>query len=242
MKVWYINLDRRPDRNEAMLRNLKAAEVLEENIRRLEAKDREAYNSYRALADDAVRDGFECFNDKKERHTQVHANTWSYLRALEQIAAQEETVLLMEDDYFLKITYSRLEELLAEIPDFNIAMLFNTRLRRECPDYSPHWVKGIPGSGTGCNILRPDGARWYLNQCMQAFPKTPETVLRDFYPECPGGVYALNEASRKTFIKDGGWDSDLDTPTMFNGLPNPMHNQGGSGSNEILTYFGRQDK
>lgn len=242
MQIWYINLDRRLERNTAVLKNLEKFGVPTDRIQRLQAKDRDAYDSYDALAADAVEDGFSCFRTTKMRHKQIHGHTWSYLRALRDVAAQSETVMLMEDDQALKITYQRLQSILAEIPDFNIAMLTHSRIRRICPDFSEHWVTGIPASGTTCNILKPEGARWYLDTCMQAFPKTPETVLRDFYPECPGGVYALKEAYREDFIKEGGWGSDIDTPTMYNGEINPLHKQGGSGSNEILKHFGRQDK
>ncbi len=241
MLFWYINLNRRPDRNERMLEALQKAEVPVDKIRRIAAKDREDYNAYRALADAAVKDGFTCFRSEKERHIQFQANTWSCLRALRDISNQDKTILLSEDDYYLKITYPHLQEILTEIPDFHIAMMAYTRIRRICPDYSKHWLKGIPASGAGMNIFTPTGAKWLLETCTAHFPKTPETVIRDLYPQCPGGVYALNAEAQDKFLEWGGFGSDLDTQMMYQGTTkNEEHNRGGSNSNKMLSTYSKE--
>ena len=218
MEVWYINLKRRPDRNSAILKAFQEAEVPKEQIRRLEAKDRDVYASPKALAADAIADGFTCFGTDKTRHTKFYGYTWSYLRALREIANQSETVLLIEDDKALNIKYQNLQEMLSEIPDFNIAHLGYSRIRRQCPDFSQHWVKGILASGNSCTIFKPEGARWMLKKCIETFPKTPETVIRDFYMECPGGIYALKHVYRRQFIRQLSFESDVSTSTAYEQL------------------------
>ena len=217
MQVWYINLARRMDRNESMLKSLEEFEVPKHVIRRLEGKDRDIYASHKALANAAVADGFRCFESEKTRHLIHWGATWAHLSALREVANQSDAVMVIEDDKRLEVKYDEFLTWLDEIPDFNIAQVGYSRIRKECPSFSEHWVKGILANGTSCNIFKPVGARWFLDKCMSEFPKTPETVIRNFYQECPGGVYGLKETYRRQYLDQIGTVSDISTPTSYGG-------------------------
>ena len=203
MKVLYINLDRRPDRREAIEQNLKEMGVPESKIERFPAVDRDDFDSPHEIIAYARSLGHEHFKKSLETGKQLKylAYNLSYYMALCHIDNQHDWVLLMDDDYFLTESYSDIQESLGMLPltDFKLAMLgygWHSELRiwsefRPCASMGENskWQYGAPQRGTAANVFTLKGARWLRDVCKDYSDKTVETVIRDVVPTAPG-VYS----------------------------------------------------
>lgn len=200
MKVWYINLDRRKDRREAILKNFEEMEVPQGDIYRFRGIDRDQFSSAANIVKLAADLGFPEFEKYLETGDQLMyiGYNLSYWCALLDIANQDEIVLLMEDDYFLTEPYAQIDDSFKFMPPqfgVQIGMLgygWHSENRsfsefRPCWPVSNNsvWQFGVPQRGTCANIFTPAGASFLLKVCKQYPTKTVETVMRDIVSTCP---------------------------------------------------------
>ena len=187
MLYWYINLDRRQDRDKGMRDCLKSKKFPNKIIQRHKAMDRESYTSPTALASDALGDNFPCFMEVSEEGSfgvygiQYWGMIWTYMRVLREIADQNEIVIFSHDDWGPRLTYEAYLALILEIKDFEIAQVAwnwgDPIYKRPTYPYSDHWARHIESIGQDFTIYTPSGAAWMLEQCQKHFPDTPETVI-----------------------------------------------------------------
>ena len=183
MLYWYLNLERRPDRDKKQRAHLIEKEYPEDIITRIEAVDREHYPSPMTLAMAAADDGFPQFQKLPilQHHIAFWGLNWSYMRALRDIAHQEETVVLALDDWGLSFYYSHFQILLEEIPDFDIAQIsWNVHDLRPmmCQEFSKNWRRGIPSTGQDIVVFTPRGANALLEECLIQPYHAAEVVIQ----------------------------------------------------------------
>lgn len=192
MQVWYINLDRRRDRREAIESNLKEMGVPDDRIHRFPATDRDAFETPNALVAHAVELGYPEFQIFLKRGRLLYLGYMvSYFRALDAISKQSKTVLLMEDDYALDETYAEICASFDQLPKpVKFAMLaynINNPNIRTCSPVSKKsvWQYGAPANGNMANIYTPEGAGWLLDICKERLPLTPEHIIHSLPLETP---------------------------------------------------------
>ena len=222
MEVWYINLDRRTDRRDALEKNLKEMNVPNKQIRRVSATDRDAFESPDALVAHAAEIGFPEFQESL-RHgigLKYLGYNISYFRALDEIRNQNKIVLLMEDDYILTESYYKIWNSFLILPlPLKFAMLgygWHTKNQtfsefRPCAAVSDEsvWQYGAPQRGTCANIFTPDGAAYLLDICKTLPTKSIETVIRDVIPTFPG-IYSRKPAHIAIEESPAVGESDVD--------------------------------
>lgn len=178
MQYWYINLARRPDRHNELQKMLQERNF--PTIRRLEAMDREDYDSPTALAEAAARDGLPTFLDAPTNvHIMYWAGNWSYMRALREIADQDEVVMLSLDDWCPSYQYEECLKLLEERPDFDL-LQFSWDMNakdREYAQASEHWCHNIRTQGQEIVAYTPKGAAWLLERCKQTPALAAENLI-----------------------------------------------------------------
>ena len=220
MEVWYINLDRRPDRDVSIRENLFLYAVPPNRIRRFNAIDRDDFETPEDLVASAVKDGFPQFGEVLE-HSYILQYTgymFSYLRALRAIGSSSCPVLLMEDDYHLCESYGEICRSLVDLDaGWKMAMLgYNisedslvSRPRLADSDY---WQLGAPSNGNSANIYSPLGAGFVLEKCLSDMQTTPECVIQKMVNE--PGIYSrilskisivTSPYSGTTDVMDGRW-------------------------------------
>ena len=170
MLYWYLNLPHRTERDQKQKAHLNDKKYPMDIVTRIESKNREDYASPMALAEAAAADGFPQFQKYPiiSHFINFWGINWTYMNALKQIADQDETVLLALDDWGTSFEYNELQELLKEIPDFDIVQLtwdVSDKNPKECEDASEHFKKGIATTGQELNIYTPKGAKWMLTEC-----------------------------------------------------------------------------
>ena len=183
MLYWYLNLERRPDRNETQLAHLKKQQYPDDVVTRIEAKDRESYSSPMILAADAADDGFPEFQKipTRDSHIAFWALNWTYMRTLKKIAEQDQPVCLALDDWGTSFSYEHLLKLLEEIPDFDIAQVswnVHDRYQTVCEDASEHWRRGAPSTGMDIVVFSPKGAKALLTECRKQPQNAAEVIIR----------------------------------------------------------------
>ena len=186
MKVCYINLDRRPDRRNGLVKNLYEMDVPPEKIFRCTATDRSMYETPAQMIEAAKELGYPEFqiNLYQKTHLKYLGYMISLFRALDWAAGQKENVLIMEDDYRLVEPYHSIVDSLGElINPINIAMLGwnkNAEDVRECLGLSHQsvWQYGTPSNGNQGNVYSPEGAAFILETCKNELPTTPEVVIK----------------------------------------------------------------
>ena len=118
-RIIYINLDRRPDRNEWWLDSMERAGVPMEIVERHKARDWQDYPSYGALIDDIRKSellGPIYPHELKPKNVGVAALAYSFAECFEKIVNRGETTLLMHDDCRLHKSWNYLCNSLASIP------------------------------------------------------------------------------------------------------------------------------
>ena len=225
MNIWYINLDRRPDRRLSIESNFRAKGVPEESFMRFTATDRDKYENPESLINHADMSGFPEFREIID-HKGIHqflGYMVSYFSALRAIADKRYTswsdtdVLLMEDDYHIKESYPELCESWEELPRENLKLamigynIWGDEMKRDLPEYNERWAIGPPSNGNSANIYTPEGAAYVLEQCKQNMDTTPECVIQHLDAE---GIYSRkpdkmgiisSPAMGKTDVMDGRW-------------------------------------
>lgn len=192
MQVWYINLKRRNDRRFSIYNNFVKKHVPGDKIKRFDATDRDAFDDIQSLISFAVTDFPEFENTRKHEGIWMYLGYMhSYLSALRDIRDQDETVLLMEDDYHLNEKYSTLLMSFEQLPKpVKFAMIgYNVHSEDfiELPDYDETWRIGAPANGNSANIYTPQGAGFVLDACLAKMDTTPECVIQQLKSE---GIYS----------------------------------------------------
>lgn len=226
MNIWYINLDRRPDRDRSMKANLRAKGVPEDRIVRFTATDRDAYENPASLINYGISVGFQefyqCLNHKGIH--QFLGYMISYFRALRRIADlgltyhnESQDVLLMEDDYHIKEDYSDLCASWEELPRQNLKLamigynVWGADMKRDLPKFNDTWNIGPPSNGNSANIYTPEGAAYVLAECKKKMDTTPECVIQHLLSD---GIYSRNPdkmgiitspAAGESNVMDGRW-------------------------------------
>ena len=194
MEIWYINLERRNDRKDIFLREMAEKNVPSEKIVRIDATDRDAFETPNALVEYAESIGFPEFQIciKSGNHLTYLGYMVSYFRSLDLIAQQTKNVLLMEDDYSLTENYEDVCDLFNELPNpVYFAMLgYNKNNKQLITDLEPLsdnsvWQRGVPANGNMANIYTPRGARFLLDRCKKGLPQTPETIIEELRDDVP---------------------------------------------------------
>ena len=183
MRYWYINLERRPDRDAKQREHLRTHGYPDAIVRRIEAKDREAYSSPMILAAAAADDGFPQFQELPiiGHHIEFWGLNWTYMAALREIQKQPEKVILALDDWGTSVDYAGFQEILEEIPDFDIAQVawnVHDPYQSLCEEASEHWRHGIASTGQDITVFSPLGASVLLDACEKHPENAAEVTLK----------------------------------------------------------------
>ena len=159
--VAYINVDRRIDRRAHFESTMREKGYIGE-IHRITAVDKDAFDSYEALVQFAMRD-YPNFEKMLDWNSPYVSYQLSYLKALEWILCQDKPVLLFEDDMTIKEDWETVLKRLSVLPpDFNIVMLnYNhiPAMQKELADYGFGWEIGLKSNGTSALMFSQSGAQ-----------------------------------------------------------------------------------
>lgn len=237
MKHYYINLDRREDRNFLFRGAMAAQGVSVNDLIRVPARDIEKYQERKDICNAAIDDGFEEFFTFQKDDGDIGKGhlicSWSIMRAWRMIADSDETAMQWVDDYALSGNISEIERVVATLDDLNIVQLswhdrpdfFVSNAKKsqikydiwreydispKCPDF----YEGSKGCSDWVIILSPDGAQFLLDY-MAMFPFI-YTELAIFASSCHvdyKGVYsAVHNDGKSHGTKElfgNGWIIDL---------------------------------
>ena len=154
-KILYINLDRRPDRNEWFLENMETAGVPIDKVERFRAHDWQDYGSLDSLMEAIHADGVlgDCdYTGHREKHAPPWALLWSQACCLQKFLDSDwRTVLIMLDDSCLNVSWAALNAKLSSLSDVNPLWLVQLGWGYYDSDYRPfvpfkgdrRWIHGI---------------------------------------------------------------------------------------------------
>ena len=154
-QILYINLNRRADRNEWFLKEMKAANVPMDIIERIPGKDWRSYSDCEALLEAIQADGFALEVTKQDAHPRLQgtwACSWAYCLALQKIIESKKTTLLIQDDIGLAVPWKdflKKFEALADIKDLWVMQLEWVDVPDAhpniCVPFNSEWMHGIRG-------------------------------------------------------------------------------------------------
>lgn len=154
-KILYVNLDRRPDRNEWFLGEMETAGVPMEMVERVPGKDWKDFYSIELLLKAMEADGFlpnvELGMPPRERFGSC-GNAWSQCCYMRKIIASGQTTLVMQDDAALAIPY---EDLLLSLKSLEIVKYIQV-IQLEWVDVVGEWARELEMRPNHCEIFQPD--------------------------------------------------------------------------------------
>ena len=177
-KILYVNLNRRPDRNEWFLDNMEKAGGPMEIVKMFPAHDWQDYGSIadiiRAMQDDGFALNLARGLPPSHRFGSI-GNIWSHCCCLRQIINSGDHVLVMQDDVRFDIPYDELlamlQPVVQKVKGFHIIQLEWAEVVGEWAkdsDLQPNlcypfendyrWSHGIHGLGDKATIYSPTGA------------------------------------------------------------------------------------
>lgn len=171
--ILIMTLKSTPNRKWGCIGALEARGFPMEKVHAVHGIDGVVYASHDDIFEAAAADGFHFFKENQDflrRPIPMVAGSWSACRVLRDIANQDQTVLLMEDDYFFRIDYDvilKRLELCCDHP-INIAALIakfrmDERLERRISKLNDFWIAGIPGEAPCASVYTPTGASYILD-------------------------------------------------------------------------------
>ena len=220
-QILYMNLDRRPDRNEWFLTEMEAAGVPMDIVERVPAKDWQDYPDSESLLDAIHVDGFgQKIKMAEERNTLFHqgmwAFFWSYCCCLKKIMESRKNTLLIQDDVALQVPWKSLLsslKTLSDIPWRAIQLEWGDR-----SDVRPNicvpferdpikWSYGIRAISDKAVIYNRWGAE-FLYTLMQGCETVLNGAERSLYMYF-NNYHTFHATNGSEFIKQGRFSSDL---------------------------------
>ena len=238
LSVWYVNLDRRPDRASMMEMTLSSNGY--DRVRRIRAMDAKHYEYIGSIVDAAIQDGFDFF-DVLDNYSRKHimkypgslALQWTYCRALRDIKDLPlgTIVFLCEDDILLKCRHDVLSNAVLSLNDVKMICCTSHSKRFEDLSDIPNelliqksglvFTTEFSGSGAYFQIFDPRGAAEMLDW----IEDTPWLHLEKQFAhnlkisQTQDGYYGV--ADMDQFIDFGSgthfWGSDIDCGVFQNG-------------------------
>ena len=179
-QILYLNLDRRPDRNEWFLENMEAAGVPMELVERVPAKDWRDYDSVEDIVKAMQKDGFgKLFFESKHHHYFLGderrgraALIWTVSCALRKIVETDKVTLVLHDDCAVRSWNDLTSELneaqqyFAGDKDLHVIQLsydmWTNIFPNPCVRLSGTWNTGIHSIREDAVIYGYHGARFML--------------------------------------------------------------------------------
>lgn len=218
-QILYVNLDRRSDRNEWFLNEIKKTKVPMDIVERVPAKDWQDYPDNVSLLKAMQADGY-ALNIPDEAATMgrrgFYAWQWTQCACLRRVVRENRTTLLMQDDAVLNMEWSELQAHLAVLPENNnFLKIWAIQLYwYEPPYHRPNvnipyeggdrngwlWNYGIRGVGNKAIIWTPPGANRILAMMQGGFEQLYETegsiyenlnCYKTFHPKRWEGIIKL---------------------------------------------------
>ena len=160
-KVAVLNLKRRTDRLDGFTQSIRKTGY-NEPFYIISGVDRQGYETYDDLIDDAVRE-YPQFGDMRGEEWGLLAYQWSYLKCLYWISQQDSHVLLFEDDMTLRCSWQEFIASYNLLPqDTHLALLnyaHQQYRQRHLEHYMGCWHKGAKSNGTSANVISPAFAK-----------------------------------------------------------------------------------
>ena len=168
-KIYYLNLDTRTDRAAGQQAVCGVMGVPIERLARIRSHDSAHYENRQAIVAALAADGFAEYAKHYQHYDEewptetVLATQWTHLTALRQILDSNETTLVLEDDTFLAIPFSELEEKMRQVPDIQVLYLDHNPFESGVEDaLEPTRVAGLfsnfLGSSCRARVYTPQGA------------------------------------------------------------------------------------
>ena len=139
--VWYINLDRRPDKRLVMEAVLNAMGWGSSMVHRFSGRDGAAFDSIDDMVDAAVEEGFDSFERLRVMESRGRLGCiWSWCVVFRELMdlGEGDCVLLMVDDVVCRREMSVVKSLVQGLPGLKILQMFS---------WTPKWV---PFFAKGC--------------------------------------------------------------------------------------------
>ena len=188
-QIFYMNLDRRPDRNEWFLNEMEAAGVPMDIVERVAAKDWKDYSDTDSLLEAIQADGFALEVgeiDKNPLLLGTWACSWTYCCCLKKIIESRKKTLLLQDDMAINMPF---DKFLKKLEAFsNMQDLWAIQLDwvdvpelrpNVCVPFDQDWMYGIRGCSDRAVIYTHWGAMRMFG-LVQGVPRhimPPELVL-----------------------------------------------------------------
>ena len=181
-EIWYINLEQAVERHYAQLGHFETREVPRELVKRFIASDFMDFESYEHLCSQIRNSKFGFLASKNQNQKQELAlfklQHYNFCRALYSITKSDKNVLLIHDDCFFTIDFSKIQQILDTI-DFNIDILwFHTyfldprtgfleddkkALKLGRPTQTPLVYQNFCGFSEKARLFTPKGASLFLS-------------------------------------------------------------------------------
>ena len=223
-KIMYVNLDRRPDRKEWFLSNMKSVGVPMEIVERVPATDWRDYPDCLSILRAMQAEGF-ALNVQDS-----HAEAWqrgayglhfTLCRCLRRIIDERTRTLIMHDDVALNMEWDELLEKLSVLPDhefYSCVVQLDWSYHRRANVCAPYekgsdenwtWSYGIRGIGELAVIYSRFGADRVLAGLQGGMEMYP---VESLLPDSCNNYRSFHPNKPQDFIRHAeGFGSDLDS-------------------------------
>ena len=212
-RIYYMNLDRRADRNAFFRRHLEELGTDMSLVHRFSSHDGMAYSSVEALCEAAVKDGFPQLSEAHGTGLGSMGCLWTFRSVLRLIQASDDIAMVFIDDCYVKQPIAEFNTLLSYIPsaDFRILQIDywfpdemdSTNQEPDILESCPDICRNFRGAGDKITIFSPAGADFLLSEMDKLPLYFPENILYELIPQRPYGCYSTSDKMKWVGYKEG---------------------------------------